>query len=788
MKCSRLLVLGLLFATQLLAQTLTVNGSTTHADIYLGSFPTFQLTGPAGAPFYWIFSDSPGPFIAGPVSIPVGPGTGFVDLGGGQPFVATGQVGFNFEVPTSFTSLVGVTLYSAAIFVDPNAPGGLVPSNGISFTFRIGTASAGPDAATLVNKPVGLDGSGNRDQQGNLPAGITFDWQVVSGPAGAAPALTSSTSEFASFKPDLPGTYVVRLNVGGGVPYGTDTVVIDAYDINFTSPVDGSFGNGTTNVSGTVTGPTPQSARLNGSAIAIQGNGAFNGGTLAPQGPGPGMSAITLELTAPSGQKVAKTVSVLIGTGQAITSPASPASALRVNGITFDPLEGPIAQVFGTIDFNSVIAAIPAIPLLTVPGPFGITLLSVTADPTGFTYDPTVLVDFFPGANGAVGLSITFTNVVITSNMTGVIFNAPYNETATITATSAVITGNIAFVQGANGMQAQVQGATTTLNGFAFTVTGALGNVSQIGTIQQLFRTAIQTALAATLQLLPPLINPLIAQFNNFAFDLSAQGIPLSMAFAAHSLFYDAAGLTVGLNVALTPTATNPDAPALTQYRTTPGVLPTFGATTPVQNNAYTIGVGLNDDTLNVFFASLTATGGLNLDVNGQLGTGGTAIPLTAGSLATALPQAGFEKFAAATPVVLHVRHTTAPSFTLAQSAQSQGTFYLSNVKMSFDAIVDGNEVPVFAMGFSASTSIQFVVDPQTGALTIQPGTITATATSDVNFPGFDGTSATATLGPVVTAVITSLFQPFSSIPLPGAQGGVIQEIGIANDWLITYF
>ncbi|HYC77933.1 MAG TPA: hypothetical protein VEI02_09930 [Planctomycetota bacterium] len=769
------------------AQSITLNGQTGHVNVYLGQSVTFQLVGPPNAPGLWAFDVSPGPVVVGTTSIPLGVTPFMLEIMGGAPLPPTGVLTVTFDLPP-IPALEGTTLYTAAAFVDPSAPDGFSVTNGLSFTFVGTKPSAGGDGATLVGEPITLVGSATTPLQPNL----TPSWVVSSAPAGAIYVLDHADTFRPVFTATTPGTYEFAVSYAGGFPgqeLFVDLALIDVYDVTFTSPVDGSFGSGTFAVSGTIAGPTPSSFTINGAPAALTpagpGVASFSVASLTPAPVGQ-TALVSATATSASGAKATKTVTRLLGAGQAISTPALPAAALRVNGLSLDPLEPFVEQLLGSIDFSSIFSAIPPIPVANVTAPFppGFVIFSATVQPQSFTYDPTVDLDFAPGTNCGVATTLTFTNVVITSNVTGKIFNVNYAEQAIITATSAVISGDMVFVTGPNGAEVQMQNSTATLNGFALTVTGALQSVSQLGTLQAGLQTIVETALASSLQLLPPLVNPLLATFNAQTFDLSGSGVPLTVGFPLASFCYDAAGITAGLGLALTPLATGTETPTLTHYRTTPGATPTFGATTPVLALPYTTAVSMNDDTVNVLFATLTTLGTLNLDLTGALG----AVALDAGTLATALPNAGFEAFAPATPVTVRVRHTAAPSLTLAAGSPAQGVSDLPNVKVAFYAELGTHAAPVFEASLTATSTVGLSIDPVTQAFTLTPIASASTTLVETDLPGYSAAAATAALNTLLQPVVAQLLTALSAAPVPTGGAAGVQEISVAGDNIAFYF
>lgn len=88
-------------------------------------------------------------------------------------------------------------------------------------------AEAGADRAAGAGAEVELDGTDSYDADGDL---LAFSWRLVSRPEGSLAAVQDGGRPLASFTPDLPGVYVVEVEVSGGAQTDTDTtsVSVDA--------------------------------------------------------------------------------------------------------------------------------------------------------------------------------------------------------------------------------------------------------------------------------------------------------------------------------------------------------------------------------------------------------------------------------------------------------------------------------------------------------------------------------------------------------------------------------
>jgi RHS repeat-associated protein len=86
------------------------------------------------------------------------------------------------------------------------------------------TANAGPDRTASVGSVVTLDGSGSQDVDGDP---LTFQWTLMSRPAGSAATLSDPSAVMPSFTVDRPGTYTARLVVNDGtIDSDPDTVSV----------------------------------------------------------------------------------------------------------------------------------------------------------------------------------------------------------------------------------------------------------------------------------------------------------------------------------------------------------------------------------------------------------------------------------------------------------------------------------------------------------------------------------------------------------------------------------
>lgn len=765
-------LLVLVLSVVVTAQTLTVNGSTTHANLPLDATltHTLVLTGPAGVPYHWVADQDPGPSTVGLATFPVGVTASTIYVGWGNPFPATGidQVAFS----VADYSLAGLTWYSAGIFV---APGGPLVSNGVSLTFVMPGADAGPDAATFVDQPVTLDGSGNLNGAGVLPSGTNPTWVVIGAPGGSNPQLENAQGVFPVFTADTAGTYTVELQTMGPSAFSADQVTIEVFDVQFASATDGAFVSGPVTLDGTIDGPAFASLDVNGASATVTGN-AFSAGTLTPTGV---MNPMTASVTTMSGQVLERTITVINGASAPMGTLATPGTAMRLNGTSLDGLEPPVEAVLAVLPLNQLFTAIPTIPLI----PTGAFTANLTF--TGASFDPsTVDFDLYP-SSCAIGVAITLNSLSITADVTGTqLFGGAYTETATITADSVTISGDMVIGTNAQGgVELTMQNTGTTFVNFNMQVTGVLGLFFAL--LEPLVETALGTAMESTLSLIPTTLNPLLAGLA-LSIDLSPTGVPLQVDLPVNSVCYDTDGITVVNDFLATPTQSSPNAPVITDYLTTVGAVPSFGQTTPVNGVAYDLALGLDDELLNQSLAALTLAGGLDQDL---VDLGG--MPLTAGSLATMLPNAGFDAFPATTPVTLSLRQTTSPAVVFSSTGDA-ASLHIGNQRLMFLAEpAVGVQVPVLEVGVTVSSGLTITIDPTGGSLTLTPGPLTVNASAGGSIAGAGASGVLSGINGIVQQVVPTVTQPLNAIPLPfAAAGGGVVEVSVpgpSQSMLVTW-
>jgi len=118
---------------------------------------------------------------------------------------------------------------------------------------HVGTGSnANTGGNVKTGQAVVLDAASSRDDAVSASVTLTYEWNMVSQPSGAAVTIQNSTQSQASFTPTVNGTYTVSLTVSDGHNESTGEVLVTAAE-SFDNADDGNTGG--CNVHGN--GPNP---------------------------------------------------------------------------------------------------------------------------------------------------------------------------------------------------------------------------------------------------------------------------------------------------------------------------------------------------------------------------------------------------------------------------------------------------------------------------------------------------------------------------------------------------
>lgn len=764
-------------------QVVSVNGSTGFVSVPLGGNLTVTLSGTPNAPHWWGFSTNSGPIMLGTQSIPIGLGTTFMDIGFGLPLSPNGTHTESVPVPVGpFYS--SATWYSAALVAAPTAPMGFAISNGASFRFDDPYTNAGMDGATLINEPIALDGSATRDPNtAQLVPGTALQWVVTSAPFGSLPTLANATTEFPTFQTTMPGIYTVTLQSQGPNGFGEDQCLVRVWDLRFNALPGGWFGTLPVNVSGVLSGPTPTVFTVDGVAQSVVGSN-FTVGFVTPANT---LKTLTARVEGPSGEFVTRSATVTQGYAMPVGAWVSGGEVARLTSSGLDGFEPAIQTQMASLDLNAIIQGLPNVQAVNAwPA------ATATVNPYAGSFNTTnVGFDWWPTAAG-IDFNMTLHNVVMQSTVYGAIFFINYSENATITASSAVLSGRITILPGANNtITTSITNLNATLNGFNYTMSGVLNTITQLWLIQDAIRSGVESAIEGLGPSLPGTIDPLLASLT-LTSDLNQYGIPLIIEFPIQTVTHDATGGTLRNLFRATTTATSPTAGAFSKYRGTTSAAPTFPATTPTGGN-YDFGIAFNDDVLNQLLLQMVRSGVLDLDLVGSVGTAPNNLVLTAQAMDALVPGAGFGLFPPNANAKLSLRHVSAPCIVF--TTGGQGVLHLGALSMEVSVEVAPLVfTSVFCASLTGTCGVAMSINTTTNTLQISVlgPTLQLAPTMRRCFPGTDPTSSLIGLAQVMQFLLPMMLDPISQIPVPRTPIGTPTVLSVggvsgAPDYLAAF-
>jgi hypothetical protein len=150
-------------------------------------------------------------------------------------------------------------------------------------------------------------------------------------------------------------------------------------------------------------------------------------------------------------------------------------------------------------------------------------------------------------------------------------------------------------------------------------------------------------------------------------------------------------------------TSTVPGAPSVASYRGTPTGAVVLGALTPT-GAAYGAATAAEDDFLNQVLAAATEAGLVEGTVDDE--PPGGSLGLTAGTLATAIPTAGFEAFDPATPIRLRTHATVASTYLATPGGPGHGDLIAPNVEVSFEVDTSYGSVRILRAAYDVTRTV----------------------------------------------------------------------------------
>ncbi len=761
------------------ASDLTIDGGTQAAVPYGASF-LIELSGKPGAPAL-VFADvTPGPtnVLGEPVPLGLTPALFLLLV---QPIPPSGTLAIQYPVP-GVPAYAGKTVYLAGVVVDDADPNDLDFSNGVRLDV-VPPVGAGASQATLVGRAVVLDGSGAGDADAMIPPSTAVHWTIRDAPAGSTASIDFATSLLASFAPDVPGDYVLRLTASSGGAVVAAETVVHAYEIVPTFDFDGQWvSGGGFPLGGTVDGPAVAGFTVNGAPTALSG-GVF-GPKIELFPPGATFYPVTFEIVHPDGTVARERITVGSGASLPLSGGSSNALVAHLRQPALNQIAQAAEGLLANLDIASIIASIPPTQVANTSGPFGITLFSATVDFTGLTFSPNVDVQLTPHANGVLGLVRLF-NLKATFDVSGEIVEVDYNLSGDITSNPKDISGLLQLGATPGGqLDANLVNVNVVRNQFAFNLNGFFGSVAELFIIEDWVRDQVESAVeSAVATELAPAIETILNDLTLAGNLFPLLEIDVDVGAEVAGVQTSTGGPTILLDASATVGVAEPGSPPVTRFRSTPTATPAFGATTP-GGAGYGVGLGAADDFFNQVLAASTAAGLLDGDLTSLLDAQGTGQALTTDGLAALFPGAGFELFPTGTTIELRTHGTFPPVLRTTPGGPTLAELALADLEIAFQVPVPGGTLTPLRLALDGTADVSLGIGLD--------GTIAATlGSSDVDvqvlqgFPGSDLTVLGTGVDFLVGFLLPTLTNTLGSIPVPAleAQGLALQpsEVGLAG-------
>jgi hypothetical protein len=706
------------------ASDLIVQGGS-DVQVAYGGAVSIQLDGAPGSPALVFVDSSPGPSSLGSLSVPLGFTGSFGLLASGSTNAAGSYFATVF-LPID-PGLAGATAYLAGVVVDPGAPQGLDVSNGASVTV-VPPISAGEDVVAWVGTSVALDGSGAAGVDGSLDPGVSVAWQLIDRPIGSITGLANANEPFAVLTPDLPGVYVAELTSTAGGVSVTDTVRVDAFDLDLVVDPQGLIlPSPLLSVGGSLDGPLAGAQlSVNGQGLTLGAGGAF--GPQFTQGEAfEEYVSYEFELQLADGRSALLRRTGTVGVPQALSAGALGGLVAQIAPSGMPVVSQAGEQVLADLDVDTLLLSLPPTQIANQEGLFGFTIFSATVDFLSVDYNPTTQVELTL-ENGGVRGDISIFDVVATFRVTGQVLEIPYDLTGTITSSPVDASALLSLSIQGGEVQVDVSQPTIVRNNFNFDLDGFLGETAELFIIESSVKGAVEDAIQDAVQ---AELGPGIASiFNEFelAIDLSeVLELPLAITADFADIQQDSQRITFVLDAGAQVLAAVPGAPVLTHYSSVPQPVPALPNSSPqgLVSNGVT---AFSEDALNVILAGSTVAGLLDgdltelfdpslLDPSG--GGGGTpgGETLTASALAVLFPGAGFDRFPGDAIVELASHGTAAPLVRGTQAGPALGEIMVSGLEATFAVQAGGVPVPVLRLAIDARADLDLSIEPDSTLL-----------------------------------------------------------------------
>lgn len=692
-------------APQASASTLLLDGSTSVVKS-VGDPLALSISGSPGKPLFLLFDLLPGPTTMFGQSLPLGfsPVMAVVNFGLMPP---SGTLTLPLVTP-ELPGLDSLTIHLLAVLADPAAPFGLDFSNGATLSV-VTPPTAGKTRSTLVGRRVALMSTGLSTGVGALLPGASITWSLVQAPAGSTASIAHPTQPFATLTPDLPGDFVVKAQiVKNGIAYAP-TTTLHAYRIHYPGTKSGAILASGGFFSIAVEGPPGFELLVDG-VTALPGAGGTFGPFPIAFPTGGDLKQMIVAIRNADGTEVRAIAQFFLGQAVSLATGAAKSMITRLNESGLD-LAGEIVEAqMQTADLKGAIVSLPKVELVDQPGPFGGTIFSAYADVTDVDYD--LPISFAQNATaGGFATTLTMQDLKVTVKINGEIANVPYSVTGTASADPATFTGNLAVTPAGATLGGSFSGHSVNLSNFSLSLAAFPGTSTQLSTITSTLKSYLATQIRNFLaSAIAAKVKSLIASIlPDFEFSPSL-GVSIDLGSTFSVVSHTGGAVSFQLNsVGLAPSP-KPGAPLLTEFLGNPTSPPTIPSTGPL-GGAFDFAFGMADDFYNSVLAAATRAGFLEGPAGVLLAASGTTFSLTAGQMAQALPNAGFEAFPPDTAVTASFHATSAPVARPTPDGMKQ-RIRCTGVEVELNVVTAYGEVPIARVAIESDHDFELGLDP----------------------------------------------------------------------------
>ena len=778
-----------LLSTPALASDLTLSGQA-DLDLAYGESFALQLDGNPDLPLLVFIDSGPGPTLAFGESLPLdlSPNLKLLIVGATD---ASGTWSVQYPTPQDAT-LAGTDVYFGGLVLDPSDPNGLDFSDGAALHL-VPPVGAGVNQGALVGRTVVLDGSGATAADGTLPAGAQLWWEFLSGPAGSGATLNNPDQVFATFDPDLPGDYDLRLTVTQNGSVSQAVTTVHAWSLGLSTPLEARYFPGAqTSVAGVLNGPAAASFSIDGVGHSLGAFGTF-GPTTVQFDAAANHDEVLFEITHADGSIARQRDSVAIAQPGWVTFGAPSSAVAHLDVLGLQALGSGVEADLESQDLSVYVTAIPPTQIANDEGLFGFTIFSATVDMTGMSWNPDMGLSLNPTPAGVDGVA-HLSNVKVDFDVWGEILEIPYSLDGDSTSNGVDISALLTLKTVGGQLDVTVTSVNVNLSGFGFNLNGFLGSVAELFIIEDWVKDQVVATMESEVgDQIGPIMVEMLQAFD-FSLDLGADlGLDAVVDVDFVGVDHSSHGVTLDLDAGVQVGVQAAGAPSVDLYAVTPASPVDFGTLTPA-GLSYGGSLAASDDFLNLILAGLTEAGLLEGDLAelfpADPGTGG-GMALTTEVLAVLFPGAGFQLFPAGTEVELASHGVLPPIIVETPGGPGLARLELAGLQVSLEVPTPAGAVPVLLLTLDGTADLNLDVEVDgTLAATLLGSDFTPTVLA--GFPGSNIASLQAGSDFLVQMLLPQLTSALGTIPVPSLdQEGVslsTDEVGLMGSGFVGFW